>query len=70
MPSRAMKKPSSHNIFRLENLMNRILTLQSMTPSISIDVIAPEGSTSSNSGCTCSTSSAVACYIGDELVAI
>lgn len=50
--------------------MNRILTLQSMTPSIAIDVIAPEGSTSSNSGCTCSTSSAVACYIGDELVAI
>ncbi|HEX7986860.1 MAG TPA: hypothetical protein VF616_25340 [Duganella sp.] len=49
--------------------MNRILNLQGLA-SISKDMDDGGGSTSSNHACGCSTSSAVACFMGDDLVAI
>lgn len=49
--------------------MTRILNLQGMTSYAPVDDMA-EGSTSSHHNCACSTASAAACFMGDDLVAI
>jgi len=49
--------------------MNRILNLQGLA-SFPKDIGDDGGSTSSNHACGCSTSSAAACFMGDDLVAI
>lgn len=49
--------------------MTRILNLQGMTSHTPIDDTVG-GSTSSDHNCACSTNSAVACFMGDDLVAI
>lgn len=49
--------------------MNRILNLQGLV-TLPKDMDDSGGSTSSNHACGCSTSSAAACFMGDDLVAI
>lgn len=51
--------------------MTRILNLQGMSTYSPIDMDeAAGGSSSSDHNCACSTNSAAACFMGDELVAI
>ena len=49
--------------------MTRILELQKIETN-QHNLKQPDSSTSSNSGCACSTRSAALCYIGDDFVAI
>lgn len=50
--------------------MNRILDLQAMATPAN-DMAPVEGkSSSSDHNCACSTNSAAACFIGDDLIAI
>lgn len=49
--------------------MTRILNLQGMTSYAPVDMEVA-GSSSSDHNCACSTNSAAACFMGDDLVAI
>jgi hypothetical protein len=49
--------------------MNRILNLQVLSIATNFSDVEG-GSTSSDHNCACSTNSAVACFTGDELIAI